>query len=265
MSLKTILNLEAENFDYYFANEVDNISPAAKDSLPRDISFKIFRGGGKQDSNSTSKLSFITKLYVLWQALNKRFFIVVEDEENGISTEDFLALRKPQKKRDSSIFMADTLKASGTFILGNKELCDTFAYLNRLSTSPAYNYISKAKNTASKGAAEWSKQMEYICNFIMTYERNKKTWVADHGISIPEWLVLIYLYHGNEVLGSPIYKNVYKRAYQSSPTKLRRCFSVLQAKGLMQKTGDTSGAKLSITALGKDKVNTILTKYALNF
>jgi len=265
MSEKTLFDLSAENFDYYFANELNKISPESKDSLPEDVSFKIFRGGGKQNTTSTSKLGFIAKLFILWKALNKRWFLLVEDEENGLSTDDFLALRAAQKKRDYKFGTTQWLVSSGTFVLASKELSDSFAYLNRLSLSPSYNFLTKAKNKSSNGAAEWSKQMEYICNFIMTYEANKKRWVADYGISMPEWLVLIYLYHGKEVVGSPIYKSVYKRAYQSSPTKLRRCFGVLQSKGLMQKTGEGNGARLSITPLGKDIVNTILTKYAINF
>jgi hypothetical protein len=153
----------------------------------------------------------------------------------------------------------------GTVVFANKELSECCAYLNRLSSSPAYNYLIKGKNNIPCPTAERNKEMAYICRFLVEYEKNKKTWVAAYGISIPEWLVLIYLYHGKEIIGSPIYKEVYRRAYQSSPTKLRGCFSTLQNKKFIQKTGTGKGAMMSITPLGKDTVDGILTRYALNW
>ena len=264
MSLKTRFDVDCDNLSLYFADEIEKISPQSKSELPKDISFKLFRGGGKFNSNSTSKLGFLAKLYVLWKALNKRWWIVIEDEDRGMTPGQFMELRKAYRNRDYGVEKANTLVMSGTFVMADKELSQCFAYLNRLSTSPAYNYLIKGKNKATCPAAEWSKQMAYICSFLVAYEKNKKSWVSTYNVSIPEWLVLIYLYNGNEIVGSPIYKEVFKRAYQSSPTKLRNCFSTLQNKKLIQKTGTGKGAKISITALGKDTVDSILTKYALN-
>ena len=262
--MKTRIDLSAENFDLLFAREIENISPEAKDSLPDDISFKIFRKGGEFDSKSTSRLSFVEKLFVLWKARNKKYWIVVEDQQNGISVDQFLQLRNSYKKRDYSIDRAEEPAFTGTFVLASKELGEAFEYLNRLCNSPAYNYLIKGKNKASTPAADWAKKMDYIVKFISCYEANKKGWVATTGVSIPEWLVLIYLYHRGEAAGAPIHKEFYKRAYQSSPYKLQKCFAVLQHKGFISKTGESKGAKLSITPLGKDTVNTILTKYALD-
>lgn len=261
---KTLFDLECENFDLFFVNELDKISPIAKAELPRDVSFKLFRGGGKLNTKSTSKLGFIAKLYILWKCLNKRWWLVIEDEEKGMTPGQFMELRKAYRKRDYSTDQGNVLKSSGGLVLANKELSECFSYLNRLSTSPAYNYLMGGKNKVNNHTEDWAKKMRYIVNVFAYYESQKKSWVAGMGVSIPEWLVLIYLYPKGEVVGSPIHKEFYKRAYQSSPTKLKRCFGVLQQKGLILKTGTSSASRLSITALGIDTVNTILTKYALN-
>jgi hypothetical protein len=263
--LKTRIDIDSEALGLYFAHEIEKITPQAKSDLPKDIAFKLFRGGGKFNANSTSKLGFLAKLYVLWKALNKRWWIVIEDEDNGMTPGQFMELRKAYKRRDYGVEKAKTIMLSGTVVFANKELSECCAYLNRLSSSPAYNYLIKGKNHVPCPTAERNKEMAYICRFLVEYEKNKKTWVAAYGISIPEWLVLIYLYHGKEIVGSPIYKEVYRRAYQSSPTKLRSCFSTLQNKKFIQKTGTGKGAMMSITPLGKDTVDGILTRYALNW
>ena len=262
--LKTRFDVDCEALDLFFAHEIDKISPAAKADLPKDVAFKMFRGGGKFRTQSTSRLGFLAKLYVLWRALNKRWWIVIEDEENGMTPGQFMELRKAHKRRDYGVDKAQTIMLSGTVVFSNKELSECCAYLNRLSSSPAYNYLIKGKNYMPSPTENRNKEMAYICRFLVEYEKNKKSWVSAYGISIPEWLVLIYLYHGKEIVGSPIYKEVYRRAYQSSPRKLQSCFTTLQAKKYIQKSGINKGAMLSITPLGKDTVDSILTKYALN-
>jgi coproporphyrinogen III oxidase-like Fe-S oxidoreductase len=265
MVFKTLFDLSCQNFDYYFANHLEDISPQAKDMLPKDVAFKIFRGGGKVNTLNTSKLSFVAKLYILCKCLRKRWYIVVEDEHRGLSPQEFLNLREQLKKRVYTEDATNKLVTTGEFVYGSKELMDTLGYLNTLSTSKAYTFLAKNKNPVVNKSHEWSKKMQYIVKFILTYEANKKTWVSQYKIEIPEWYVLISLYEGQEVKSSPIHQVTFRRAYQSSPTKIRKCFAVLQSKGLISKTGDRNGTKLRITALGVDLVNTILEKYALNF
>jgi hypothetical protein len=100
MSFKTLFDIGSENFDYYFFNQLQNISPKAKDELPRDISFKLFRGGGKVNATNSSKLNVVSKIFILWKCLKKKWWLFVEDEENGMSTEEFIKLREAAKKRD---------------------------------------------------------------------------------------------------------------------------------------------------------------------
>ncbi len=262
--LKTRFDIECENFDLYFASVVPTLTPAQKEKLPRDITFKLFRKGGSFNTTSSSKLGFIARLVILWKCLRKRIWIVVEDEENGLTIEQFLELREAQKKKDYSQERASGWIANATFITASKELGDTFAYLNLLSTGPAYNYLMKGKNNIQNKTSEWNKQMKFICNFLAHYESIKKVIVSEAKLSMPEFFVLLYYYNGKESAGSFLYKDFYKRAYQSSPTKIKTSFGTLQHIGYLEKTGQTKGASFRITALGSDTVNWILSKYVLN-
>ena len=265
MPSKTIFDIDCENLDLFFAHEIEKISPTAKSELPKDVAFKLFRGGGKFNTKSTSKLGFIAKLYILWKALNKRWWIVIEDEVNGMTPGQFMELRKAYKKRDYSPEQSNILKSSGSLILADKELGESLTYLNRLSASGAYNYVMKGKNAPKSKTTEDDKERAYIAKFLAAYEGQKKNIVSNTGLLIPEFYVLLLLFDGKDVPTSFIYREKFRRAYQSSPNKIKMAFSTLQARGLVTKTGVIRGATLQITSSGKELLNSVLEKYVLNW
>lgn len=261
---KTLFDIDCEALDIFFAHEIEKISPTAKSELPRDVAFKLFRGGGKLNTKSTSRLGFIAKLYVLWKALNKRWWIVIEDEERGMTPGQFMELRKAYRKRDYSIDQAKSLILSGSLVLANKELGDTLTYLNGLSSSGAYNYLLKGKNAPKNKTSGESKEREYVAKFLANYDAQKKGIVSHTGLTIPEFYVLLILFDGKEVPSSYIYKDKFRRAYQSAPSKIKLAFRTLQNKGYIVKYGVIRGAKLQITSSGKEILNGIFDKYILN-
>lgn len=269
-----------ENFDLFFENKSLDLSERQKEEIPRELLFKMFRRGGQFKSKSTSKLSFITKLYILWRVLKKRWFIVIEDADNGLSVDQFVRLKEMQEDEMPDSHSAETLLTPGTFVLADKELTNAFSYLNHLSTSNAYNYLIKTKNSFlaqnQKGTTseyecttfpirEWRNQVIEVAKFLSHYESVKKNFVMGSSILIPEWLVLIALYNGNEVISSQLYRSVYKYAYSSSAPQIKRAFVSLQNQGLIEKKGFKKGATIKITPLGVDKVNNILSKYVINY
>lgn len=265
MPVKTRFDISSENFDLFFDHELAKITPEAKDGLPGDVMFKIFRKGGKVNSTSTSKLSFISKMFILVKCLKKRFYVVVEDEEAGIKMEDFNNIPRLLKERDLGADNSDPLMARGGFLLASKEVCDTYAYLNALSGSASYNYLLKGKNSVPNPTTEADKVVIGITKFLTHYEGNKKTFVSQTGISMPEFYVLLFLYRGGEIKSSILYQEVFKRAYQSSPTKVKTAFGTLQQRKYITKYGNTKNTILQITPLGKSFLRGILDKYILNW
>lgn len=264
MAQKTLLDLSCENFDLFFAREVEFLTPEQKEVLPKDLSFRLFRRGGVWDSKSTSRLSFLAKAFVLVKALRKRIVVIVEDQQKGIGLDQYKEIRQNIKRRDYSVNAAEQAADTFDFYLGDKELMNAMQYLNYLHTGAAYNYLLKGKNTPINRVDEADAQMAYIIRFLMTWEGNKKTIISTSGLTMPEIYVLLYLYEGKEMAGKDIYQNKFKRAYQSTPSKVRLAFCTLFDKGYITKYGGTKGLKLQITSSGKAVIRDIATKYAVN-
>lgn len=265
MPNKTIFDIGCENFDHYFASQLPNLTPEAKDGLPRDVIFKLFRKGGNAKSKSTSKLSFLAKLYVLCRSLGKRWYLVIEDEEKGLKLDQFNDIRRLLKERELDVENAGDLTLTGGFIFADRQLSDFFSYLNRLSTSKPYNYLVRAKNAPINPVSEENKAAAYVTQFLTNYEGRKKDFVSQSGMGIPEILVLMALFPGEEMVSSTFYNHLFKRAYQSSPAKIKSAFGLLQHKGYIRKWGVSKGAKMQITPLGKEIFSGIMHKFLLNW
>lgn len=265
MADKTKWDIDNENFNYFFAQESALMSEKQRFSLPKELYFKLFKRGGAVDTNSTYKLSFLAKLFILIKALRKRVFILIEDE-NGMDEEAYFKYREMLHKHKYTTTSADGLITDSTFVLANKDVMDTYSLLNRLSVSNAYNYLIKAKNPLKirSKTGEHLTNIVYVSRMLSYYESNRKRITMQMGIEFSEWLVLIHIFHGGFVKSSDIYKSWYKYSYNSSSTKIKKAFSTLQMRGYVVKIGERSNAKLEITALGRDKVCEIMDKFVVN-
>lgn len=267
MQVKTVFDIDVDNFDRYFENHLSDITPQAKENLPKDVVFKLFRKGGEMDTKSSSKLPFLAKLWVLWKALKKNIYIVVEGEDsNGLTIQEYEDLKKAVKLRDYGIDRLNQyITPTATFVTGSKELMDSLAYLNNLSVSPAYRYLLRAKNPVPNKAEQNKEALKYICKFLSNYEGVRRKIGYQSGVNITEWMVLIYLYGGEPMESSVIWKSAYTYSFNSSKAKLKVAFSTLQQRGYIVKYGVAKGVKLQITTLGSSVVSDILNKYAVNF
>lgn len=260
----TKFGIESDNFEIYFQKQISGITESGKEAMPIDLASKLFHYDGRINQGNVRKLSFLGKLFVLWKCLKKRVWIFIEDEDGGMSAEEFVELRKAIKRRDYGIKKAEGLALQGHFCTVNKEFGDTMTYLNSLSMSPTYNFLNRPKNFKITGTERFVREANYIVRFLRFYEAHKKRWVHEKKLSVPEFYVLIYLYDKEEALGSIMYREFYKRTFHCSERKIKLAFRTLQSRGLIYKHGNTSGARMQITPMGKDMINSILKKYALN-
>lgn len=265
MADKTKWDISNENFDHFFAHQSGQMSEQQRFLLPKELYFKLFKRGGSVDTTGSCKLSFLAKLFILIKALRKRVIIMVEDE-SGMDEEQYFEYKKLLSKHKYEITSADGLITDAVFVTANKELMDTYSRLNRLSVSPAYNYAIKAKNPhrLPSKQAEYNNQIAYIAKLLSYYESNRKKITMQMGIAFCEWLVLIHIFHGGSVVSSSIYKEHYRYGYNSSAKQIKLAFGSLQQRGYIVKIGSTRGAKIEITALGRDKVCDIMQKFVVN-
>lgn len=257
-------DISNENFDHFFHKLSAVMTEPQREILPKDLYFKLFKRGGEYNTKDTTKLLFLAKAYILIKSLKKRMVIMFEDEKEGMDEEQYFKYKKLLSKRKFSISAASDLVEDAVFVLGNKELMDTYSSLNDLSVSPAYNYLIKGKNPSPGKVEQRNKEMNYIINFLVRYESSRKKIAMNSGINFNEFLVLMALYHGEEMQGSRIYKEIYKHSFNSSANKKKLAFRTLEMSGYIEKFGKTNNMKLRITPLGRDKVINLLNIYVLS-
>lgn len=262
---KLQFDIASDNFDYFFEKEAALMAESQKELLPKELLFRLYAKGGRVNVKETAKMGFLAKLFVLFKALRKRVIIIVEDDANGMTEEEYFKWKKLTAKQNYSQENASKLITEAQFVLGNKELCDTYHRLNGLSGSPAYTYLSNARNKDYTRISKWIDGMNGVMRFLTHYEANRKKITLQTGLTMADWLVLIHLYHGNLTKGSLLYKEHYKYSFNTSARKIKGSFSALQVKGFIEKEGVTKDAKIRITALGKDKVCEISKNLVLNY
>lgn len=256
---KPKFDLQSENFDLYFVKEVSKMNEHQKGQIPREYLFKLFKRNGTLNIQSSNKIGFLGKMYILAQGLGKKVFISVEDPE-GKTIEEFSKLKTNLKNSEVTSEIVKEIIASGTFVLSGQELIKTISYLSHATASPLYNYLSKLKNVPKNKLDQWSEEIGYVMKFLTRYEGNKKKWMTDTGLNIQEFLILIALYNGEEIPGSKIMSETFKGSLYAGYTRMSLAMSSLQNKGLAVKYGVSKGSRMQITAAGKDVLNRVLLK-----
>lgn len=191
-------------------------------------------------------------------------WVLLIEHEDGLGVDQFFQLKDQCRQEGFGVDPAENWLNRGMFALANKELMDGFSALNRLSVSPAYNYVSKTKNIPTTKTEQWKKQAKYIVNFLSCYDGIKKQIVMQSGVSLAELYTLFYLYDGEEKIASDVYKSRYKYTYSASKGQIQQSFVSLQNKGFIKKIGLKKGARLVITAQGSGVIDDILNKYIIN-
>jgi hypothetical protein len=255
------VDIQSQNFDYYFYNQLDAVAEEGRQKLPLDISQTLWRKDNKVNKSNIKWFNIIQRLFILWKATRKDVFIVVVDEKKGLNPDEFCAWLKANRKKDYEK-ETEGLTCNALFVLANKELGETFSYLNRVSHSAMYNYFSKVKGLEENKVSQFSKNMRLIAKMVRAWEMQKKIWTTAANISMAEFYVLINLYVEGEMPGARIYQKDFKRAFHSGTTKIKLAFGSLQDRGLIEKIGLTRGATMRITGLGVELINNILTKYS---
>lgn len=255
-------DISSPQFTDYFSEQIKNLTQEQRNDIPKDLKIKIKIDS--EDGYTHTIYNLLQQLYVLYRVLNKRCYIVVEDEENGISVDEFLALDKEKfdKVNDEN---AKKLYTKAAFILGARDLINSFHYLNLLSYSPAYSYFLKLKNIRSTKYHHQEQSVKYICNLISMYEGRKKLITRNLGITTPEWYVMLLFADGMERGAAFAYKDRYHNAYNSSRKQISVAIKKLVDKGILQRFSKNKGATYILTPYGFDKLFEILGKYVVNY
>lgn len=258
-------DIQNDNFELFFEKQLEGITESGRAVLTKIMDGKLYQADEKTVRKSQiRKTPFLAKLWILYRALKKRVWIVVENEETGLSMEDFVALREAIKKRDFGQKRAEGLMTNATFVTASKDLGEYLDYMAHLSSSPIYRYLNGYRDFKKTNTSEYKDQMDFIVKMIRFYEGNKTRWLEEKRITLSEYYVLLYLYDKEFVKGSDMYKNAFRRASGTSAYSIRTAWGTLSAKGLIVKSGTKRSMRMRITPMGTELINYVLHNYAIN-
>lgn len=255
-------DIQDENFNAYFEKVSENMSAEQKAQLPQELQHKLFIKRGVYNMKSTKRIGFLGKIFILFAAMKKRVFVIIEDD-NGMDIQTFRKYKSNARgNNEYTMTEAGKMIMHCAFVLGSPELMNSIGHLNGISSSPAYNYLIGAKNHLTR-VGQFSAERDYINRFLNCYESNKKRWIKEFGVSMSDFLILTYLYDGREVQASYLHNSAFKSAYQGAGSKIRTALSSLRIRGLIIRRGEGKESRTLITIEGKLVVDKILNKYVL--
>lgn len=251
------IDIYNEQFNYFFVNKLNSITPEQKNLIPKDLLFKIFRTGNE---GSAEKLSFNEKMWILSVAFKHNITIMVDDAKNGIGMRDFGKASQANKGKIKNNELLEDMRINSSFVIADKELMAASLYMNHVSTSSIYSLIKEiipnVNHKKNQQFTKAKKEINIILSFLINYESNKKRLAMDYGITVPKWYALIYFAIG-EKLGHDFYDKDFKYAYSANRWTLNRDMNELHDSGYLLRRGVKKQYKYSLTAAGVNLLNRI--------
>lgn len=255
------IQLQNEAFDLYFAAAASNLSQRQRESLP----LTIYRGLFLKNQNfKVSSLSFMRKLYILLKALNKRFFLVIEDQENGISPDNFMAFVQAEKARELMPDSPWENSVNYSFCLADKSLVEWLSYLGGICDSPAYKYSLKLKNENLKQFPKFKEEITYLTKLLVRFETKKRAIERDRGITMSELYLLLYLYDGGKKKLPSFYNDVFKYTIGCSRRTMTDALRKMLFEKSVEKFGGFRTSEYRITPYGAQMVNEIIKSHIVS-
>lgn len=249
-----IFDFYSENFDRYFEDLVEGMTPAQRMRLPDGILNRLFTN----KKNRAAALEFREKAHILSVAFGKRIVISIEDEKQGIPAEDYQRAVDAQSGKITNTNLLGYPRTGAGFIMADKNLMNSMMYLNHVYTTEIYSLLRPLKiSERSKKDTEYNKGFEAVrslVGFILNYEMFKKRLVHEFDFSLSEIYAILYFSTG-EKTGLDFYKKDFRYSYNANSTHMFRALGSLTQKGYLSSRGRP--LKYSITARGLDVLNKI--------
>lgn len=252
----------SDGLDEYLKNSIQKITVDQQMEMPLHIWKRIRakRAGGLR----IDRLTFEQKVSILWKVFGKDVFLVVKEEEDGFLPEDFLANERERKHRKYGESETRSFIAEARLVLGTEAVCEAFHYRSILNSGRMYRYLAGIKGESKLSSGK--KGMAQLAKMLIHYEANKKKMTKQTGLTISEWLILLYYADNLEKNGNPVYSGTYLDAHGASRAMLLRAFKRLSTDGLLtKKKVGKSEAHYKITTLGLDKLYTVFGNHILNY
>lgn len=254
----------SENFENYFKDIVVGMTQIQKDSLPEQLLFKLFSGEKLTHGN----LSFKEKVYILNTVFRKKVEIVIEDENDGISLEDYCLAKKAQAGKRTNTELLSEPRVQASFVLADRDFFKSIAYFNQIFTTEIYKLYKRTFDfDRTQKDINYNKGREvvkHITELILSYEINKKRFVMTNNLNPGKLYALIYFSTG-EKLGSSFIKKDFKYSYNCNAVMLSKAVKELTDTGYLDRRGGTTKYRYTLTAKGQHILNRVIEQIIDNY
>ncbi len=259
------IDIYNENFNHFFVEKLNKITPEQKALIPESLSFKIYRYGSEAGSEM---LSFQEKMWILSTVFKHHVTIMVDDDERGICMKEFSKSQQALKGEIKNGPLLDSLRVHSSFIMADKELMASSLYMNHVCTTNIYSLVKELiENTSHKrdrAFVKAKKEINTILEFLSNYEATKRKIAIDYELTMPMWYALIY-FSKNEKLGVDFYDGDFKYAYASNKVTMHRDMKRLQDMGYLLRRGKKLQYRYSLTGAGINLLDRIMNNIILKF
>lgn len=260
------IDIYNENFNNFFTEKLNQITPKQRSLIPNDLAFKIYKHG---DKASSEHLTFQEKLWILSVAFSHSVTIMVHDKERGIGMRDFGKASQANEGKILNGELLEDMRIHSTFVMADKELMTASLYMNHVSCSNIYSLIKEivenANHSVNKKFVKAKKDMNTILSFLTNYEATKRRIAMDYELTMPQWYALLYFSTGNDKLGVDFAKRDFKYAYASNAFTLQGDMKKLVNRGFLFRRGVKGTYKYYLTAAGVNLLNRIMDNIVLKF
>jgi hypothetical protein len=254
-----------ENFNVYFVEKLNNMSPVQRNKLPLGLAFKIFQQGTKA---SSARLNFNERMWILAVVFGHKITLSIDDD-GGIDGKDLKAARKAQKGQMLNGELLEQMKLKSAFVLSDRDLMRSLMYMNHVCSTPIYTLIrneivANTSNIVDQRFKASRDKLQSVLKLLQNYEANKRRMFLDFKLSTCEWLALLYFSTG-ERPASPFYDGDMLYSYNSSRANLHGAMKRLEVEGFLDRRGMNGSFKCSLSSKGINLLNDILDKIVMKF
>lgn len=254
-----------ENFNHYFVDRLNNMSPYQRNLMPKELSFKIFQRGNVA---STAKLNFNERTWILSNIFEYSISIVIS-EIDGIGIKDFKNAIRAQNGEIVNSELLGPLHTNAAFILSDKDLNRSLLYMNHVCTSPIYSLVKKevvanASNKPDKKFKDAKDRLTTVSKLLINYEANKRRMAMDFNIDPCKWLALLFFSTG-EKTGVEFYNDAMRYSYNSAKSNLNMALNELYKDNYLSRRGTKVDYRYTLTSKGISLFNNLMDKIVMKF
>jgi len=253
-----------ENFETYFNDKIDQITPAQKSMLSNELLSKLFKG----PKRLSGALSFKEKTYILNTCFGVETMIHIYDPALKINKSDLYDAKKANVGKMTNGELLQNPRIQAGFVMSDKNLFQNLSYLNHIYTSEIYTLFRSVKqlerSNKDKNYSRGREVVGGVTDLILKYEQFKKRLIMEFDLTPQRLYVLLYFSTG-EKYGKHFFQRDFTYAFNSTARMLSGSVRQMTDLGYLIKRGDKRNWRYTLSSKGTALLDKIISKVIDNY